>query len=97
MSVGEREAWSQLWATPQAVAWERLGWVRTVARYCRVMLEAEKRNAPAKALMEARQFEDRLGLTPKAMRLLLWEIVSDEVAAKRRAPKAARGRVKAVN
>lgn len=83
MSAAEDEAWAELWATPQAVAWERLGWVRAVARYCRVMIEAERRNAPAKALMEARQFEDRLGLTPKAMRMLLWEIVADEVTAQR--------------
>jgi hypothetical protein len=91
----ERVIWADLWATPQAVAWERLGWTRVVARYCRVVLAAEILDRDAMA--EARQLEDRLGLTPKAMRLLLWEIVSDEVAAKRRAPKAARGRVKAVN
>jgi hypothetical protein len=93
--AAEREAWSQLWRTPQAVAWERLGWTRTVARYCRVMVESEKRNAPAKALMEARQLEDRLGLTPKAMRMLLWEIVVDEVKQHREAS-SARERIKAV-
>jgi hypothetical protein len=95
-TVAERAAWAELWATPQAVAWERLGWTRTVARYCRVMVEAEKRDAPAKALMEARQFEDRLGLTPKAMRMLLWEIVSDEVTEQRQTAAGARGRIKAV-
>ena len=82
-TAAEREAWAQLWRTPQAVAWERLGWARTVARYCRVMVEAEQRDAPAKALAEARHFEDRLGLTPKAMRMLLWEIVTDELAERR--------------
>jgi hypothetical protein len=59
------------------------------------MVEAEKRNAPAKALMEARQFEDRLGLTPKAMRMLLWEIVADEVTEQRQTS-GARDRIKAV-
>ncbi|HEU4542213.1 MAG TPA: hypothetical protein VFR23_13880 [Jiangellaceae bacterium] len=39
--------------------------------------------------------EDRLGLTPKAMRLLLWEVVADEVAEKRH-ESGARGRIKAV-
>jgi hypothetical protein len=34
-------------------------------------------------MSEARQLEDRLGLTPKAMRLLLWEIASDELAERR--------------
>lgn len=79
VSAAEREAWSELWSTPQAVAWERLGWTRTVARYCRVMVAAEKPGAGANVLGEARQLEDRLGLTPKAMRLMLWEIVEDEI------------------
>jgi hypothetical protein len=67
-----------------------------VARYCKTMVAAETSMNPP-LLAQATAFEDRLGLTPKAMRLLLWEIVVDEMAAKRRAPKAARGRVKAVN
>lgn len=95
-SEAEAVAWGELWRTPHAVAWERLGWTRTVARYCRVMLEAEQRDAPAKALAEARQFEDKLGLTPKAMRMLLWEIASDEVAEQRTSGTGARKRIKAV-
>jgi hypothetical protein len=84
-----------LWATPQAVAWERLGWTRVVARYCRVALAAEVLQKDA--LAEARQLEDRLGLTPKAMRLLLWTVASDEVAEKRQGTSTgARGRIKAV-
>ena len=94
-SKAEQVAWAQLWATPQAVAWERLGWTRVVARYCRVMLRAEMLDKDAMA--EARQLEDRLGLTPKAMRLLLWEIVADEVGAQRQEPISdARRRIKAV-
>ena len=92
----ERAAWVQLWATPQAHAWERLGWTRTVARYCRVMLTAEAQDASAAILAQATVLEDRLGLTPKAMRLLMWQVAPDEVAAKRTAPRSARGRIKAV-
>lgn len=95
-SEAEVRAWAELWRTPHAVAWERLGWTRTVARYCRVMLQAEEHDAPAKALMEARQFEDKLGLTPKAMRMLLWEIVADEVTQQRQTVSSARKRIKAV-
>ncbi len=95
-TVAERAAWADLWATPQAVAWERLGWTRTVAGYCRILVEAEARDAPAKATMEARQLEDRLGLTPKSMRMLLWEIVADEVSEKREKPTDVRSRIKAV-
>jgi hypothetical protein len=96
MTAAEREAWAQLWATPQAVAWEQLGWVRTVGRYCRVMVEAEKRDATAALLAQAVALEDRLGLTPKAMRLLLWQIAADEVAEKREQPASVRGRIRAV-
>jgi hypothetical protein len=97
-SAAEKRVWVELWATPQAVQWERLGWTRTVARYCRVMLAAEAPNAPALVMSEARQMEDRLGLTPKAMRTLLWEIVADEVGERRDSTSAstARRRIKAV-
>jgi hypothetical protein len=85
--------WRQLWSTPQAVAWERLGWTRVVARYARVALAAEVLDKDA--LAEARHLEDRLGLTPKAMRMLLWEIVADEVKEHREASDVRR-RIKAV-
>lgn len=81
LSQVEQIAWRELWATPQAVAWEELGWTRTVARYCRVMVQAEDLYAEATTRAEARQLEDRLGLTPKAMRMLLWEIVPDDAPA----------------
>lgn len=92
----ESQLWSQLWSTPQAVAWERLGYTRVVARYVRLLIAAERLDK--NALAESRQLEDRLGLTPKAMRLLLWEVVTDELAEKRGTQKktAPRRRVKAV-
>lgn len=79
----EIAAWLQLWSTPQAVAWESLGWTRTVARYCRVMVAAERPDATAALLGQATMMEDRLGLTPRAMRMLLWQIAPDEVTEKR--------------
>lgn len=91
----ELELWDQLWRTPQAVAWEQMGWVRVVARYARLAAAAEELDKDA--LSEARQLEDRLGLTPKAMRLLLWEVVTDEVGQQRQASDSgARRRIKAV-
>ena len=97
-SVGERElaTWIELWRTPQSVQWEKLGWTRVVARYCRTLVGAEAMDKDCMA--EARQLEDRLGLTPKSMRLLLWQIVEDEVAQQRAAKATgdARGRIKAV-
>lgn len=43
------------------------------------MVEAEQREAKAQARAEARQLEDRLGLTPVALRMLLWTIEPGEV------------------
>lgn len=84
----EIAAWIQLWATPQAVAWETLGWTRTVARYCRAMVAAEylAQQTPSRSaslLSQVTMMEDRLGLTPRSMRMLLWQIAPDEVAEKR--------------
>lgn len=77
------EIWAQLWSTPQAAAWERLGpgTIRVVARY--VVLLAEADVGEPKAAMEVRQIEDRLGLSPLAMLRLRWEVAPDELAEAR--------------
>lgn len=95
-TAAERIVWEQLWATPQAVAWERLGWTRSVARYCRGLVEAEKKDASAALLSEVRQMEDRLGLTPMAMLRLRWEVVHDELAEARTPAREERPRLRAV-
>lgn len=71
--------WASLWHTPQAVAWEDMGWTRVVARYATLLdcIEhpAQDGKGPNAALLgEVRQMEDRLGLSPMAMRRLQWEI-----------------------
>ncbi|WP_443714025.1 phage terminase small subunit [Rhodococcus rhodochrous] len=66
--------WRSLWSTPQAVAWEELGWTRVVARYAQVLLVCESPECTAAMLAEARQLEDRLGLSPMAMKRLQWEV-----------------------
>lgn len=80
-SPAELDLWAQLWRTPQAVAWEDLGWTRSVARYVRTVLEAEERSARATLLAEVRQMEDRLGLSPMSMLRLRWAVTDDEAAA----------------
>lgn len=105
MRAGELQLWRSLWRTPQAVQWERLGWTRVVARYCRTVRAAEENPTQQSVMSEARQLEDRLGLTPKAMRLMLWTIVGDAVAERREARERqqrkgagdARQRIKAVD
>lgn len=68
----EASLWEHLWKLPQSVEWERLDYIRTVARYVRIVIEAES-TLDTKLLSEARQLEDRLGLTPRAMQTLRWE------------------------
>lgn len=77
-SVAVLALWLDLWRTPQSVAWEALGWTRLVARYAKLLVVAERSNATAAILGEVRQLEDRLGLSPMAMKRLQWEI--EEVA-----------------
>lgn len=91
MRPGELRLWRELWHTPQAVQWERMGWTRVVARYCRVVVAAENNPLNQGVLTEARHLENELGLTPKAMRLMLWTIVGDRVAAQREAREQRQG------
>ena len=95
-SLAEERAWADLWKLPQAVAWEHMACVRAVARYCRIVTLAEAPDADTKLMAQAVTLEDRLGLSPKSMRMLLWEIASDDVAEKRQTSAGARGRIKAV-
>jgi hypothetical protein len=92
----EATLWTDLWKLPQAVEWERLGWLRDVAQYVRFKVMGEL--GELDAAKEARMWSDRLGLTPLAMLRLRWEVVHDEVKAKREQPKtnSARTRLKAV-
>lgn len=91
------QMWVQMWATPQAAAWERMGtgMIRVVARYVRILVLAEA--GDEKAWAEVRQLEDRLGLSPMAMLRLRWEISADELAEARehRSASAAKADVRA--
>lgn len=77
----EATLWTDLWNLPQAVEWERLGWLRDVAQYVRLKVMAELGELDAGK--EARMWSDRLGLTPLAMLRLRWEVSHDEVAERR--------------
>lgn len=85
--------WRDLWRLPQAVMWERLGWTRDVAQYVRHKTLGEL--GELEQAKEARQWSDRLGLTPVSMLRLRWVVVTDQVSARRtgreRAASAAQG------
>jgi len=74
----ELELWARLWKTPVSVAWESLGWVEVIARYARLAAIAELPKPPGPVLVEVRQLEDRLGLSPMALLRLRWEIADED-------------------
>lgn len=82
----ESALWTEIWGTPQAVAWERLGWRHEIAIYVRLMVLAEGGQLSAAA--ELRQWSDRLGLNPAAMLRNRWRIVRDQVSERRTAAKS---------
>lgn len=77
----ESVVWRQVWRTPQAVQWEKFGWSHDVAVYVRMIVLGE--NGNVKALSEARQWSDRLGLNPAAMLRNRWRVATDEVQERR--------------
>ena len=89
----ERTMWRELWTTPQAAEWERLGWMRTVAQFARWQVLGELGDMDASK--EARQIADRLGLTPLAMLRLRWTIEQEDpghgAGSARRGPTAPSG------
>lgn len=69
----QRKLWNEAWRTPQAFMWAQRGLDRVVARYVMCSALAE-RETTAAILAEVRQIEDRLGLSPMALRKLQWII-----------------------
>lgn len=90
-SLAELAVWNDLWRTPQAAAWERMGvGVRLeVARYAGLLVRAGLPDSFAALHGQASMLADKLGLTPKAMRTLLWQVVDNEVEEKRHRKNAA--------
>lgn len=92
----ELEVWQRIWRTPQAVAWEQLGWLHDIAIYVRCMVIGERGNA--KAMAEARQWSDRLGLNPAAMMRNRWKVQPQQVEEKPKTQrKGARDRLRVVD
>lgn len=91
----EAGLWVDLWALPQAVQWQALGWTRDVAQYVRHKVLGEL--GELEHAKEARVWSDRLGLNPTAMQRLRWQVVGDELGDARKAKAApARPRLRAV-
>ena len=76
------EGWDDIWKLPQAVMWERMHAEEVVARYIDLRERVsnpefpESKNASFWGVLAS--LEDRLGLTPKAMLQLQWEVAPTE-------------------
>lgn len=72
----ERGLWNKLWTLPQATMWEHMRCEDTVALYVRVFcaMAAADDSAMVKLGNEVRQLDSKLGLSPRAMLDLRWEI-----------------------
>jgi hypothetical protein len=75
---GELQVWAGLWKLPQAVEWERLEYTRVVGRYCRMLVDTEEHSPKIQMLVEVRQLEDRLGLSPRSLVQLRWEVADPQ-------------------
>ena len=76
-SAMESIQWKKLWTLPQATVWESMRCEDTVALYVRAFCEA-LHDANPKMLNEVRQLDSKLGLSPRSMLDLRWEIETPE-------------------
>lgn len=78
------EWWEAAWRTPQSTAWDD-GTIYTVAQ--RAFLEQQITSSPPEAvpslIAQASRLDDALGLTPKGMKALGWEIAPTAQTAAR--------------
>lgn len=73
----ERALWNKVWSLPQAIMWERMRCEDTVALYVRLFCEMADATSPATMVKlgnEVRQLDSKLGLSPRAMLDLRWEV-----------------------
>lgn len=75
-----REWWTTIWASPMATAWLPAD-VPVLIRLARMVERELRGEAVVAELAEMRQLEDRFGLSPRARRLLQWEVANAGVKA----------------
>lgn len=79
----EAELWAEMWATPQALVWERDGLRHYVAMFVRLLAEAEVEKASAENRKTVRMMYGDLYLTSDSMARARIKIVADEVTGRR--------------
>ncbi|MFD0037268.1 hypothetical protein ACFVIZ_06420 [Streptomyces anulatus] len=100
----ELDLWDDMWAKPQAAAWEDMGQELEVALFVRTLAEAERADARVDVKKMVRGYLDSLGLSVAGMNRNRWKIapatdeppaVDPAVAVPARRP-SARDRLKVV-
>ncbi|MEU1805849.1 hypothetical protein [Streptomyces sp. NPDC019937] len=74
MTDREFELWRDVWAKPQAVAWEVLDQGYEVALFVRALAQAEQPDAKVDLQRVVRQYLDSLGLSVQGMLRNRWKI-----------------------
>lgn len=95
----ESAVWTELWRTPQAIAWASEPWRwRIVAMYVRWSVRSEG-DVPAAFLGQVHRLGDQIGLTPAGLKENGWAIAPIEAKPAAPAPKrksSSRARLKVV-
>lgn len=76
----EMRRWEELWQLPQAREWERMQCYVTVALYARLEVLVALDMTNPKLLMELRQLDATIGISPRSILGLHWEIPVDPKA-----------------
>ncbi|MFE3495273.1 hypothetical protein ACFXOS_19740 [Streptomyces sp. NPDC059175] len=85
----ELDLWEDLWAKPQAVAWEDMGQTLEVALFVRTLAEAERADARVDVKKMVRGYLDSLGLSVAGMNRNRWKIAPAVEEPEQEAPVAA--------
>jgi hypothetical protein len=89
MSDREFELWRDLWAKPQAVAWEALDQGYEVALFVRALAQAEQPDSKVDLQRIVRQYLDSLGLSVQGMLRNRWKVAPAAEAEERAEPASA--------
>ncbi|MFG2307655.1 hypothetical protein ACGFS9_03030 [Streptomyces sp. NPDC048566] len=73
----ELDLWDELWAKPQAVAWEDMGQEFEVALFVRTLAEAERADGRVDVKKMVRGYLDSLGLSVTGMNRNRWKIAPE--------------------
>lgn len=80
-STSTREWWKTIWSSPMATVWQDAD-IDPLVRLARLReIEASGEEVTAALLAQMTAIEDRFGLSPKARRVLQWEITRAETEA----------------